>query len=226
MRLPVPSTGAIRFVVKPLLWAVLLAPAAWLAWGVWLALQGDASMLGTDPAETLVHTSGETALRVLLATLAVGVCKDLLGMAWLVRVRRLLGLFAFAWALTHLTTYVVFELEGSLAKLVEDLSERPFIIAGAAALLLLLPLAVTSTAAWQRRLGRRWKHLHRFVYLAAAAACVHLLWQARSDVGEALFYIAAFGLVIGQRLHSPIRRALRARARGRSADGDGGLRAS
>ena len=210
--IPVPSRSVIAWAIKPLVWLLALAPGAWLGWGVWRALQGDASMLGADPAETIVHGSGEMAVRSLLATLALGSLRDLFGMGWLVQLRRLLGLFAFFWASVHLLAYGGLELEGALDRLWADFLERPYILAGGIGLLAMLPLALTSTNGWRRRLGPLWKMLHRLVWLAAFAACVHLLWQARSDLGEALLYVVLFALVAGQRLWTGRRRSVNRRA--------------
>lgn len=198
MRVPSPAT--IRFGIKPLLWLLILSPAAWIGWAIWRSLHGDPSALGTDPAQTIVHLTGTTALRLLLATLLISSLRDLLRMPWLVQLRRLLGLAAFGWACVHLGSYIGFELGGSWSKLLDDLQKRTYILAGTVALLALVPLAITSTRGWQRRLGRDWKRLHRLVYLAALAACVHLVWQARSDLGEALLYSAAFALLAVQRI--------------------------
>lgn len=205
-----PSRAVIARGIKPLVWVLALAPAAWLGWGIWLALQGDVSVLGADPAETIVHGSGEMALRMLLATLVLGSLRDLFGLGWLVQLRRLLGLFAFFWAALHLLAYGGLELEGALGRIAEDFLERPYILAGGIAFLAMVPLAVTSTNGWRRRLGRRWKQLHRLVWLAALAACVHLVWQVRSDLGEALVYVTLFSFVAGQRLWTARRRLVAA----------------
>lgn len=207
-----PSRATVAWRIKPAVWLLGLAPAAWLSWGVWRALQGDLSILGADPAETIVHGSGEMALRALLATLLVGSFRDLFGLTWLVQLRRLLGLFAFFWACVHLLAYGGLELEGALGRLWEDFLERPYILAGGIGVLAMLPLAVTSTNGWRRRLGRRWKVWHRLVWLAALAACVHLVWQVRADFGEAFVYVALFGAVAGQRLWA-LRRPSRAPGR-------------
>lgn len=206
---PAPSRAVVAWRIKPLVWLLALAPAAWLGWGIWRALQGDASVLGADPAETIVHGSGEMALRALLATLLLGSLRDLLGLKWVVQLRRLLGLFAFFWASLHLLAYGGLELEGDLARLGADFLERPYILAGAIGLLAMAPLALTSTNGWRRRLGRRWTQLHRLVWIAALAACVHLVWQVRADYGEALIYVALFAFVAGQRLWSGRRRERR-----------------
>ena len=198
--------------VKPAIWALALAPAVWLAWAVYRAIQGDGALLGADPAETIVHVSGETAVRALLATLCVGALRDLFGLRWAVRVRRLLGLFAFFWGVLHLAAYLWLELELAFGRLAADFLERPYILAGGLGLLAMLPLAVTSTNGWRRRLGQRWRALHKLVWAAALAASVHLLWQARSDLGEALVYVCLFGVLALQRLWTRRRRTLQRKA--------------
>lgn len=214
MRAPARSVVAWR--IKPLIWLLALAPAAWLAWGIWRSFQGDGAALGADPAETIVHQTGETAIRLLLATLLLGTARDLFGFAWLVQLRRLLGLFAFFWATLHLLAYGLLELEGALDRLGADFLERPYILAGGVALAAMLPLAITSTNGWRRRLGARWKVLHRLVWVAAFGACVHLIWQARSDLGEALLYAGFFAAVAGQRIWAWQRRRRRPQAPGSS----------
>lgn len=195
-----PSAAAVRWGVKPAVWLLALAPAAWLAWAIYRALQGDGAPLGADPAETIVHLSGETAIRALLATLLVGALRDLFAMRWIVRIRRLLGLFAFFWGVLHLGSYLWLELDLGLGRLAEDFRDRPYILAGGVGLLSMLPLAITSTNGWRRRLGRRWNSLHKLVWVSALAVCVHLLWQARSDLAEAVLYALLFGTLAIQRL--------------------------
>lgn len=212
MARPVPTPGQIAWGVKPLVWLLALAPALWLGWRIQLAFGGDPAALGADPAETIVHESGEAAIQALLATLVVGFARDVFGLSWLVRLRRLLGLFAFAWACTHLGAYVWLELEGDPLAVLSDLSERPYIIAGAGAVLAMLPLAITSTNGWRRRLGRRWTQLHRLVWLAALGASVHLVWQARADLGEAVLYGALFAALAAQRLWTARGKGRRRRA--------------
>lgn len=180
--------------IKPLVFFACLAPFGWL---LYAAASGG---LGPDPAEVIMHVSGEWALRILALTLAVLVLRELLGRPWPVRLRRMLGLFAFFYACLHLASFAHFYIGWRGALLLEEVVERPYITVGFLAWLLLLPLAVTSTRGLQRRLGKRWRQLHRLVYPAAVLACVHLVWQVRSDAAEALVYVLVFALLLGWRL--------------------------
>jgi sulfoxide reductase heme-binding subunit YedZ len=181
------------------LWLLAPAPFGWYAWQVANQARGLPDRLGPDPGDALTDVFGLWALRLLLLTLAVTPLSRLLGAPGVVTLRRPLGLFAFFYAMLHVTTYVLF-LAGDLQGVLGDLAERPYIIAGAVALLSMLPLAVTSTRGWQRRLGRRWKRLHRLVHVCAVAALVHLLWQVRSDYGEFLLHALAFALLVALRV--------------------------
>jgi sulfoxide reductase heme-binding subunit YedZ len=148
--------------------------------------------LGANPIEELLHTLGKTGLNLLMLTLAVSPARALTGLSWLVTLRRMLGLFAFAYAATHVSVYVGLDRQPfSWTFLLDDLTERPYITLGFTALVLMIPLAATSTRAMQQRLGRRWKPLHRLVYLIATLAVIHYWWQARRDPFESLLYIAA-----------------------------------
>ena len=161
--------------LKLVLWIAALAPAAWLVRGV---LQG---RLGPNPIETLTHTTGMTALVLLLVTLAVSPVRKLSGWNPVIRLRRPLGLFAFFYAVCHFSIWFVFDMVFNVEWMIQDIVERPFITVGMAALLLLTPLAVTSTRGWIRRLGKRWAKLHRLVYVAAGLGILHYFWLVKSD---------------------------------------------
>jgi len=162
--------------------------------------------LGADPVETLTHETGEWALRLLLASLAVTPARRWLGWAWAAPLRRTLGLLAFTYASLHLLVWVVLDQFFDPRAMLEDVLERRYVTAGMTAWLLLLPLALTSTRAAQRRLGRRWQTLHRAVYAAAAAAVVHFLWLVKADLAEPLVYAAVLAVLLGLRLRRPAAR--------------------
>ena len=156
--------------------------------------------LGANPVEALEHRTGDWALRLLLLTLALTPLRRLGGWQWPLRRRRMLGLFAFFYASVHLVVYVVVDQFLDLAAVWEDILERPYVLAGSLAWLLLLPLALTSTRAAMRRLGRRWKRLHRLVYAAAGLAVLHYLWLVKADLREPLLYAAVLVLLLLLRL--------------------------
>jgi sulfoxide reductase heme-binding subunit YedZ len=167
------------------------------AWALYAAIVGG---LGPDPAEALMHITGEWSLRLLALTLLVSPLRAWTGWSWLIKLRRMLGLYAFFYACVHFLTFFQFYIGWIPTVLREELVERPYITLGFSAWLLLLPLAVTSTRGMQRRLRNNWQRLHCLVYPAAVLACLHLLWQARSDLGEALVYLVLFGVLLGWRV--------------------------
>lgn len=199
--------------VKAAIWIVALVPLAVL---VHAALTDG---LGANPIEAVTHRTGDMALRLLLVTLAVTPVRRLTGLNALVKVRRLLGLMTFFWAMLHLSTYVVLDHWFDWGAMVADVAKRPYITAGAAALLLLAVLALTSTRGWIRRLGRRWQTLHRLVYLAGALAVLHFFWLVKADHRAPLAYGAVLLALLGFRVWAAARRRqLRRRAPVRRRD--------
>lgn len=184
------------------LWTLVLAPAGWL---LWRTLTG---RLGANPVETLTLGTGHWALRFLLLTLAATPLRRLGGWSGLLRHRRLLGLAAAGYALLHLLIYAVLDQGLRWSQIGRDIVERPFITAGMAGFVLLLPLAATSFDAAIRWLGaRRWRALHRLVYLATALALLHFWWKVKADTREPLIYAAVFGLLLAARFMTGRRRA-------------------
>jgi sulfoxide reductase heme-binding subunit YedZ len=206
-----------RRYVKPLLFLLCLAPAAWLA-AVILALQsGDltgaaARALGANPVEKVQDTLGIWGLRLLLVTLAVTPLRVIGGWPRLQLFRRMLGLFAFFYVSLHFLWYLFVDQAFDWRQLAGDVVKRPYITAGFTAFLLLVPLAATSTRRAMRRLGRRWQKLHRLAYVAAILGCVHYWWQVKADVREPLTYAAVLALLLGWRLYDRRRRSAAARA--------------
>ena len=162
-------------VLKAVVWILGLGPLAWTAW---LAVTGG---LGANPVEKILHRAGDWALVFLLLGLAVTPIRRFAGWGRLIKVGRLLGLFAFSYALSHFLVYLVLDQGLAWSFILEDVLERPFITVGFVAFLLLAPLAVTSTRGWIRRLGKRWQTLHRLVYFASGLAVVHFYWKAKAD---------------------------------------------
>lgn len=164
---------------------------------LWRAFSGG---LGANPIEAATHTTGSSALRLLLLALAVTPARRLLRWHWLAPLRRSFGLLAFGYACLHLSIYVVLDQGLDAGALVEDVAERPFVTAGLFAFLCLVPLAATSTRAMVRRLGRRWKPLHRLAYVAAIAAVTHHLWLVKADLREPLIHASLLALLLLLRL--------------------------
>jgi len=175
-------------------WALGIAP---LLFGVKLILQ---SRLGANPVEFLEHYTGDWTLRLLLTTLAMTPLRMLTRLTEPIRVRRILGLWTFAFLCLHFSMYLVFDLGFSVAQLGEDLVKRTYITLGFTAWLMLLSLAITSTTAWQRRLKRRWLALHRLIYPAAILGAIHYLWLVKADTREPLIYLAILLALLAFRL--------------------------
>ena len=158
------------------------------------------SRLGPNPVEFLEHYTGDWALQLLLVTLALTPLRKLMGRSEPIRVRRTVGLWAYAYLCLHFSIYLVFDLELSLAQLTDDLVKRAYIALGFTAWLMLLPLAITSTDRWQRRLGRDWKTLHRLVYPAALLGAFHYLWLVKADTRKPLSYLGIMLVLLAWRL--------------------------
>jgi methionine sulfoxide reductase heme-binding subunit len=191
--------------------AAALLPAAWLGWDIWH------EALGADPVAEITHRTGDWALRLLLVALAVTPLRRISGWNVLARFRRLVGLYAFFYATLHLSTYLVLDLGGYWAQILEDIAKRPYITVGFLAWLGLLPLALTSTQGMMRRLGRRWTALHRVVYGVGVLGVLHYLWLVKSDLREPLLYAAILTLLLLLRLPAIAARIARRPRRGPAA---------
>jgi sulfoxide reductase heme-binding subunit YedZ len=191
-----------RWFYKPLVFAACAIPAVLMALGVLTALGiGHGGMdLGADPVKRLIHACGITALNLLLITLAVTPLRQLTGWNDLLRVRRMLGLFAFFYAMAHFVIYAWLDQGLDLGAIGEDIVKRPYITVGLTALLLLVPLAVTSTNRMQRRLKRHWTTLHRLIYVIAALGVWHFWWQVKKDIREPRLYLIILAVLLGWRL--------------------------
>ncbi len=169
------------------------------------------SGLGANPVEALLHELGLWGLRFLLLGLAITPLRRLSGWFWLTRFRRMIGLFAFFYVVLHFLTYAILDQGLLIEAIVEDIIKRPYITLGIIALLLLIPLAVTSTSAMMRRLGKNWLRLHRLVYPVAMLAVWHFYWQVKLDTLEASVYALILAVLLGIRVY------FRFRSKGRSA---------
>ena len=182
---------------KPLLFVAALSPLAWLVWGAFT------DALGANPAEALIRGLGDWALRLLWLTLAITPLRQGLKLPALARFRRMLGLFAFAYASLHLLAYGWLDMGLEPAEIARDIAKRPFILMGFAAWLLLLPLAATSFNAAIRALGaRRWQLLHRLVYALSLIALLHFVWMraGKHNFAEPAVYGTILALLLGWRV--------------------------
>ncbi len=180
-------------ILQRVIFAAALVPAAALVYGAFT------DNLTANPIEYITHTTGKTALTFLIITLTVTPLRRLTGRNEIIRLRRTLGLFAFFYACLHLSTWVVLDWFFDVASMAADVLERPFITLGMTTFLLLLPLALTSTAGMIRRLGKRWQRLHRLVYVAGITAVVHFWWVVKADFREPRLWALALSVLLGFR---------------------------
>jgi sulfoxide reductase heme-binding subunit YedZ len=197
--------------LKPLVFLAAIAPF------LWLVFRATTGRLTANPVEDITLTTGIWALRLLIATLAVTPLRRLTGWNPIIRVRRMLGLFTFFYATLHFLTYLAFDQVFALDLMLKDVAKRPFITAGFVAWLLMLPLAITSTGGWIRRLGRRWQSLHRLIYICALAAALHFIWKVKVAIGEPVYYAAIIGVLLGFRLLWRLRTRVPAATRTKTA---------
>jgi sulfoxide reductase heme-binding subunit YedZ len=186
---------ALRRLLRPALWALVILPVAWIAW------QAYTGNLGAEPIEKLEKETGEWTLRLLAASLAVTPLIRMTGWGWLITQRRFLGLATFFWAFGHLSIYLGLDQQLDLSDIIADVTKHLYVTVGMLAFLLMVPLALTSTKASIRRLGgRKWNRLHQLVYVSAVAGCIHFLWAVKKDKQEPILYCAVFVLLFALRL--------------------------
>ena len=186
-------------IAKTLVHLLALVPLAILLWQVWDVARTGGDALGADPVAEIEHRLGLWALRFLMLALAITPLRQLSGKPVLARFRRMLGLYAFFYASLHLAAYLGLDLRGYWTQVFEEIAKRPYITVGFAAWLLLLPLAITSTVGWIRRLGRNWARLHRLVYAIGVLAVLHFWWLVKSDIREPALYAGILAVLLGWR---------------------------
>ena len=186
--------------IKALVFALCLGPLFALGW------RALTDRLGANPIELVTHSTGDWTIRFLMIGLAITPLRMLLRLPELIRFRRMMGLFAFFYGVLHLTTYLWLDKFFEWPEILKDVGKRPFITAGFVGFVLLVPLAVTSTAGWIRRLGgSRWRLLHRLVYVSAIAGVVHYYWLVKSDIRGPLLYACVLGGLLAYRLAGKLR---------------------
>ena len=190
-----PSDKTTAFVIKPILFSVCLVP--FLA----LVIGAVNNTLGTNPVETMTRETGEWTLRFLLVTLAITPLRRLSGKSWLIKLRRMLGVYAFFYACLHFMTYIWFDQYFDWMEVIRDIPKRPFITVGFTAFVLLIPLAVTSNNKMMRRLKKNWVKLHKLVYVIAVLGVLHFLWLVKADTLEPLIYASILLVLLGYRAY-------------------------
>src|SRR5512138_1013490 len=199
-------TRRARIALKAGVWAVCLAPLAFLASRAWT------DDLGANPISFVTNTLGDWTLRILLASLAMTPLRIVFGLSWPITLRRLLGLFAFFYVCLHFAVWSVLDFFFDWPRMWADIVKRPYITMGMLALLSLIPLAATSTTGMIRRLGaRNWNRLHRLAYVAAICGILHYLWLAKVGVKDPYWYAGALVVLLGVRVVEWGRRMLRRR---------------
>jgi sulfoxide reductase heme-binding subunit YedZ len=180
---------------KPVVFVACLVPLALLGWKAYKGA------LGANPIEVITHSTGDWILRFLLITLSITPLRKLTGQLWLIRYRRMFGLFAFFYGVLHFLTYIWLDKFFDLHEMLADVAKRRFITIGFTGFVLLIPLAITSTTGWIRRLGgKRWQALHRLIYFSAIAGVIHYIWLVKADLRKPLQYAAVLSLLLGYRL--------------------------
>jgi sulfoxide reductase heme-binding subunit YedZ len=197
-------------ILKLVLFVACLGPLARLAWKAFH------DGLGANPIEVITHSTGTWTLVFLLVTLSITPVRKLSGALWLIRFRRMVGLFAFFYGVLHFTTYIWLDKFFDLHEMVKDVYKRPFITLGFTAFVLLIPLALTSTQNMIRRLGRRWQLLHRLIYASAVLGVVHYLWLVKADRRVPEIYGGVLAILLAYRALQPIAMRLNARMKCRS----------
>lgn len=196
----------IVFWLKTSVFLLALLPFAKLIYRVFNA------SLGANPVEKITHVTGYWTLVFLLLTLSITPLRRLTGWSWLVRLRRMLGLFAFFYGCLHLLTYLVLDQFFDWAGIIEDIIKRPYITVGFACFVLLIPLAITSTNRMMKLIGgKRWQLLHRLIYPIAIGGVVHFWWLVKKDISEPLLFAVLLGLLLGMRLFYRVRKTSRAK---------------
>jgi sulfoxide reductase heme-binding subunit YedZ len=180
---------------KLALFIACLGPLARLGWKAY------AGLLGANPIEVITHSTGDWTLIFLCITLAITPLRMLTRQYWLIRFRRMLGLFAMFYGLLHFTTYIWLDKFFDIHEMVKDVVKRPFITMGFTAFVLMIPLAITSTSGWIRRLGgKKWNVLHRLIYFSAIAGVIHYVWLVKKDLTKPVEYAAVLTVLLGYRI--------------------------
>jgi len=198
--------------LKTLVWLLCLLPLALLLY------KGVTGNLGANPIEVITHATGDWTIRLLLVTLAITPLRRLAGWQSLVRFRRLVGLFAFFYGVLHFLTYIWLDKFFDVGEMLKDIAKRRYITVGFAAFVLLIPLAVTSTRGWIRRLGKQWQLVHRLIYFSALLGIIHYWWLVKADITLPATYAVIYAVVMLPRIVIWARKAAPVATRGRAQE--------
>jgi sulfoxide reductase heme-binding subunit YedZ len=177
-------------ITKILIFLSALVPMERLAWKAFH------DGLGANPVEVITHSTGDWTLILILTTLSITPLRKLTKQYWLIGVRRMIGLFAFFYGCLHFTTYIWLDKSFDVHEMIKDVYKRPFITAGFTAFVLMIPLALTSTKGWIRRLGKNWQRLHRLIYVTGIAAVIHYIWLVKADLRKPLQYAFVLSVLL------------------------------
>ncbi|MBL4801523.1 MAG: sulfoxide reductase heme-binding subunit YedZ [Emcibacter sp.] len=187
--------------IKTFVHFLALMPAAWLIWQGWLLYDFQDNMLTANPIKFIHHYTGDWTIRFILLGLAITPLRKIFGWNKLVKFRRMIGLYAFFYVILHFLNYVVLDYYFDWATIYKEIIKRPAITFGMVGILFLLPLAVTSTKGWIKRLGRNWVKLHRLIYLVGILAITHNMMMVKADLFQPLIHGAILALLLGYRLY-------------------------
>lgn len=180
-------------VFKPIVFLLLLSPALYLGWGLWQ------DELGANPLEAIIRGLGDWGLRILLLTLAISPLRRLTGWGQALRLRRMIGLYAYFYTILHLLGYLWFDQFFDWPEIWNDIIQRPFITVGMLSVILLTPLTLTSTQGIMRKMGKNWKRLHWLIYPIAILAIIHFFWMVKLDITEPTLYAVVLAILLGER---------------------------
>ena len=209
--LPLPLPAAVRGFtppkwVKPLVFVVSCIPLAWVFVGLGADILAGTRILGSNPIKEGEHMLGEWTLRFLMFALFVTPLRQLIGWNWLQRYRRMIGLFAFAYVCFHLLAWALLDVQLDWGDIMKDLTKRWYIMIGMVGFLLMLPLAVTSTAAMVKRLGKRWVTLHKLIYVIVVLGTIHFFMAVKKDIEDPIVFASIFAVLFGWRIYMAARK--------------------
>lgn len=191
--------------MKAIVHFLAVLPAAWLMWQGWLLIEGQDNLLTANPIKYIHAFTGDWTIRFILMGLAITPLRKIFGWNFLIKFRRMIGLYAFFYVILHLTNFIVLDYYFDWATILKEIIKRPAITFGMTGFILLIPLAVTSTKGWVRRLGKNWVKLHRLIYVIGILAVIHNFMMVKADITQPMVHISILVLLLGYRLAGRLR---------------------